>query len=254
MICQVFRIYFFMYFFCIIDLKNIKKDNTKMKIKKPYLIETENYIQVYYGGIYNHEKLIAQKRNKITKFSRQSQKRLLEKIDTVIDYHPNCIMNFFFGREVDIKNSNLYLLNFFVSMEKYFIHTIKKRPMIFWRKCFKQNIFWYECLLELPVTVNLQSLSYISNMYWKLKVGKQGSVSFFTFKEDVRKNTIKKFCFENSIPSAPDVGRYWGMFYKKYHKFKKISKKTYTAIEIRTKIKDLKVIRTNEIKRFLYGK
>lgn len=225
-----------------------------MKVQKPYLIETKNYIQIYYGGTCNPEKLKTQRRSKITKFTRQSQKRLLEKIDTAFNFYPNYIMKFYFNKEVEVLNSNLILLSFFVSFEKYFQHVVKKIPLVFWRKCFKENEFWYECLTEIPPATNMKAFLYIANMYWKLKVGNQGKVELVHFYDKDKNLIIQNFCFENSETDKEDVGRYWGMIYKKYYKFKKLKKKTYSAIEIKERTKNLKPLQSGKIKRYMFEK
>lgn len=226
-----------------------------MKFQKPYIIETEHYIQIYYGGACNPSKLQNQKRKKITSFTRQSQRRLMEKIESVSNYKSNYIMKVYFNCDVSIIKSSLILASFFVSMKKYFEKVVGKIPMVFWRKCFSKNSFWYECLLDIPETTKISSLLYISNMYWRIKVGKNGKIDLQYFNINDKVSVLNNFCFENcKSPDNVEVGRYWGMFYKKYHKFKKIQKKIYSSLAIKEKIKNLKPVQHGNIKRYIFEK
>lgn len=226
-----------------------------MKFQKPYIIETDHYIQIYYGGACNPSKLQNQKRKKITSFTRQSQRRLMEKIESVSNYKPNYIMKVYFNCDVSIIKSSLILASFFVSMKKYFEQVVGKIPMVFWRKCFSNNQFWYECLLDLPENVNIKRIDFMCNLYWKLKVGKLGKVTLEHFNECDRNDVINKFCFENyKGHENEDIGRYWGMIYKKYHKFKKLNKKEYSSLAIKERVKNLKPIKIGNVKRYIFEK
>lgn len=224
-----------------------------MNTKKPYIIETKNYIEVCYGGGYNTNHLKGKKR-KITKFSRQSQKNLLHKIELAINYSPTHIIKFYFNKKIPANKSNLYLQSLFKSLEKHFLETSKKMPLIFWRKCFKNNMLWFEVLIDFQNLSKIKQEEFLINMYWKMKVGKQGATEFHQIININMFDEIKTFCFEHCDTNESNVGRFWGMFYLKYNKFNKMKRKNYSTLEIKERIANLKPVKTNQIKRNLYKK
>ena len=224
-----------------------------MNTKKPYIIETKNFIEVCYGGGYNTN-FLKGKKGKIKKFSRQSQKNLLHKIELAINYTPTHIIKFYFNKKIPVNKSNLLLQSLFKSLERHFLETSKKMPLIFWRKCFKDNMLWFEVLIDFQNLSKIKQEEFLINMYWKMKVGKQGSIEFHQILNINMFDEIQTFCFENCDTDESNVGRFWGMFYLKYNKFNKVKRKNYSTLEIKEKIANLKPVRTNQIKRYLYKK
>lgn len=226
-----------------------------MKLSRPYIIETENFVEAYYGGGCNPGRLRISKRNEIHKFSRASQKRLLRKIDSAVQYNPNLIIKFYFQNEVSLLDSGDYLTRLFKSLDSFFCYTVRQFPLVFWRKCFREGEFYFSCLLDIPEKTNWKCVYYIIQMFWKLKTGQKSRVEFIRFNSDEKLTKIKEFVFNDSLNCKNEKpGRFWGTFYSKHHNFKDIKKKYYSAHEIKNKCKDLKVITEGEIRRFYFEK
>ena len=225
-----------------------------MKYKRPYIIETKNYIQVCYGGGISN-KLKNVKRNKIKKYTRASQKRLCEKIDCAIRYKPTMILNVYFDKSIPVKETNLILIKYFETMYQYYETVIKHVPLIFWRKNFDSSgNFWISLMLDFPRTFNMKKFIFASNLFWKGRVGKEGRIELELVAAELPKEMVKKFCFDNSTTAEENVGRWWGTIYGKYHKFKKPKKTYYSVREIKEIIKDLKKLETDQIKAYMYEK
>lgn len=225
-----------------------------MKIQRPYIIETNNIIEVSSGGSYEPNKLTRNKRQKIKNFSRASQRRLLEKIESAQKFKPTMILKVTFPDNVNIRETNMMLILYFISLKKYFIQVIKKLPLIFWRKNFSDDQFYVTLLLNFPVKYNVEKFMFIMNLYWKIRVGKKSSIEIERFDSNMNIETIKSFCFDNTQTVRTDVGRWWGVVYSGEYKFKKLKRQYCSLEEIKEIVKDLDKIESGKIKRNVYQK
>lgn len=225
-----------------------------MKFSRPYIIESKNFIQVYYGGGCNPKKLKATKRQSIKKFTRASQKRLCEKIECAQKYKPTLILKMTFPENIKVKDTNLLLIKFFGSLKKYFADVYPHIPLIFWRKNFCENKFWISLLIDYPLKYNIQNFLFVINMYWKMRVGNDYKIEVYDIGRPLSVSQIKSFCFDNCTTTVTDVGRWWGVVYAQEHKFKKLKRKYYSIEEIKEVVKNLNKLETSQIKRNLYEK
>lgn len=225
-----------------------------MNFKRPYIIETKNYIQVSYGGgVSPYLKDI--KRNSITVFSRSSQKRLTEKIDCAIKYKPTLILKATFGYEIKIRDSNLIIIRYFEQMYKYFETVVKHIPLVFWRKNFDESgNFWLTFMLDFPMTFNIKKFIFVANLFWKNRLGKAGNIKVIQAGTNLDKEAVKSFCYSNCFVPEESVGRWWGMCYAKYRKFRKPKRIYCSTREIREIIKNMEKLKTEKIKNGIYEK